>query len=237
MVPFEEFVEQSQRAATGTDLRSLFERVMAGEGFENYFVGSLSEHVLESIAWVKFPEQHFENYLAERWYEVDPILTATARAIRPFCWDDVAASNQFSPRQVSLLDECKRMGVHSIIVMPFQRRNGGRDVVSISSRHAGPRDPRRLPVLHAVCAQTWWRYCELVGSRTVDEGEPPILTAKELEILRWIKHGKNNVDISEIMSLSPKTIEYHIGNIFKKLGASNRTAAVVLAIKNRLLGL
>jgi len=63
------------------------------------------------------------------------------------------------------------------------------------------------------------------------------LTSRELEILRWIKHGKNNIEISEIMNVAVKTIEYHVGNIFKKLGAGNRTAAVVIAIRNKLLEL
>jgi DNA-binding NarL/FixJ family response regulator len=54
---------------------------------------------------------------------------------------------------------------------------------------------------------------------------------------QWIKHGKSNTEISEITVLSIKTIEYHVGNILKKLGASNRTAAVIIAIKNNLLPL
>ena len=39
------------------------------------------------------------------------------------------------------------------------------------------------------------------------------------------------------MGLSVKTIEYHVGNILKKLGAANRTTAVVIAIRRRLLDL
>jgi DNA-binding NarL/FixJ family response regulator len=39
------------------------------------------------------------------------------------------------------------------------------------------------------------------------------------------------------MNLSIKTIEYHVGNILKKLGATNRTTAVVIALKHRLLAL
>jgi len=63
------------------------------------------------------------------------------------------------------------------------------------------------------------------------------LTNRELEILRWLKDGKSNSETSEIMGLSIKTIEYHVGNILKKLGAANRTTAVVIAIRRRLLDL
>jgi DNA-binding NarL/FixJ family response regulator len=77
----------------------------------------------------------------------------------------------------------------------------------------------------------------LTGRSHTSAGEVQVLTSKELEILQWIKHGKNNPEISEIMNVSVKTIEYHVGNIFRKLGASNRTAAVVIAIKDKLLTL
>ena len=77
----------------------------------------------------------------------------------------------------------------------------------------------------------------MVGSSLAYDPEMAALTAKELEILKWIKHGKSNGEISEIVAVSVKTIEYHVANIFRKLGASNRTAAVVIAIQNKLLAL
>ena len=236
MLPFEGFVEQSQRAETVAELESLFVRVMAEEGFENYFLGSITQHNVLSATWLAFPESHFETYLAEHWYEVDPILSLTARATRPFCWDDAAATLMFSQRQVAMLDECKRAGVHAIIVTPFQSQDGRSDIVGISRRHAGRPDVRRIPVLQAICAQTWCRYADLIGGSLTGETEAIALTSRELEILRWIKHGKNNTEISEITSVAVKTIEYHVGNIFKKLGAGNRTAAVVIANQEQTVG-
>jgi LuxR family quorum sensing-dependent transcriptional regulator len=234
---FECFVEQSQRAESVAELEALFVRVMAEEGFENYFLGSITQHNVLSATWLAFTEGHFETYLAERWYEVDPILSLAARATRPFCWDDAAASLMFSQRQAAMLDECKRAGVHSIIVTPFQSQDGRSDIVGISRRHAERPDARRIPILQAICAQSWCRYAELVDTSLTGEAEVAALTSRELEILRWIKHGKNNTEISEIISVAVKTIEYHVGNIFKKLGAGNRTAAVVIAIRNKLLEL
>ena len=237
MLPFEAFVEQSQRAGTVAELRSLFVRVMAEEGFENHFVGTITQRDVVNVAWLDFPKGHFETYLAEHWNEVDPILSLSARATRPFCWDDAAAKLIFSEPQAVMLDECKRAGVHSIIVTPFQSQDGRSDIVGISRRHAGQPDPRLIPILQAICAQTWCRYADLIDTSLTGEAEAIALTSRELEILRWIKHGKNNAEISEIMSVAVKTIEYHVGNILKKLGAGNRTAAVVIAIRNKLLEL
>ena len=51
----------------------------------------------------------------------------------------------FSQRQVAMLDECKRAGVHAIIVTPFQSQDGRSDIVGISQRHAGRPDPSPHP--------------------------------------------------------------------------------------------
>jgi DNA-binding CsgD family transcriptional regulator len=63
------------------------------------------------------------------------------------------------------------------------------------------------------------------------------LTAKELECLRWCREGKTNWEIGEIMLVSEKTVEFHLSNIFRKLGVSNRMTAVVMAIQRGLIPL
>jgi DNA-binding CsgD family transcriptional regulator len=121
--------------------------------------------------------------------------------------------------------------------VPFQGHNGRCDFVGVSSRHAERLDPARTPLLRAVCAQVFYRLADLTDSSLTGDQETAELTRRELEILKWVKHGKSNTEISDIMSVSVKTIEYHVGNILKKLGAANRTAAVVIAIRNKLLAL
>ena len=159
---FEEFVEQSETATTVSELQTRFMRAMAQEGFENRFIGRIVGRKVAEIDWVEFPEGHFETYLAEEWDKVDPILAFTAAATRPFYWDDVASRMQFSRDQTALLDECRRVGVHSIIVAPFPNPNGGCDIVGVSRRHPDRPDRARIAILQAICAQTWCRYC---GSR------------------------------------------------------------------------
>jgi DNA-binding CsgD family transcriptional regulator len=81
---------------------------------------------------------------------------------------------------------------------------------------------------------------ELIGSSSVDiaRGVPAVtLTAQEVECLRWCKEGKTNWEIGEILGISQKTVEFHVGNTMKKLGAGNRITAVMMGIKNGLISL
>lgn len=63
------------------------------------------------------------------------------------------------------------------------------------------------------------------------------LTFKETECLRWCKEGKTNWEIGEILTISEKTVEFHLGNAMRKLGAGNRISAVILGIKRGLIQL
>jgi DNA-binding CsgD family transcriptional regulator len=58
---------------------------------------------------------------------------------------------------------------------------------------------------------------------------PHRLTSREVEILKWTGDGKSSQDIADILILSRNTVEYHVKNAVNKLGATNKTAAVVRA--------
>lgn len=55
------------------------------------------------------------------------------------------------------------------------------------------------------------------------------LTARQAEVLYWLTMGKTNRDISAILSLSPRTVNKHLEQIFEKMGVDNRTSAAVTA--------
>jgi DNA-binding NarL/FixJ family response regulator len=58
-----------------------------------------------------------------------------------------------------------------------------------------------------------------------------MLTQREAEVLMWIARGKANRDVGEILSLSPRTVNKHLEQIFSKLGVENRTAAAAVAMR------
>jgi DNA-binding response OmpR family regulator/DNA-binding CsgD family transcriptional regulator len=56
------------------------------------------------------------------------------------------------------------------------------------------------------------------------------LTTREGEVLSWLSKGKTNRDIAQILSLSPRTVDKHLEQIYSKLGVENRTAATAIAV-------
>ncbi|ANB61977.1 response regulator [Anoxybacteroides amylolyticum] len=59
-----------------------------------------------------------------------------------------------------------------------------------------------------------------------------LLTRRECEVLQLLADGKSNRGIGEALFISEKTVKNHVSNILQKLNVSDRTQAVVVAIKN-----
>jgi len=57
------------------------------------------------------------------------------------------------------------------------------------------------------------------------------LTEREAEVLLWIVHGKTNKEIALILEMSPRTVNKHLEQIFRKLSVENRTAAAFVALE------
>jgi len=64
---------------------------------------------------------------------------------------------------------------------------------------------------------------------------PALLSEREVGILQQVQHGKNNVEIAELLGISPLTVKNHVQRILRKLGANNRAQAVGKAISLRIL--
>ena len=65
----------------------------------------------------------------------------------------------------------------------------------------------------------------------------PVLTAREMEVLRLVARGMSNREIADELYISENTVKNHVRNILEKLHLHNRMEAVVYAMRERLLEL
>ena len=63
----------------------------------------------------------------------------------------------------------------------------------------------------------------------------PELTERELEVLRLVAQGKENIEIAEELSISVQTVKSHVSNLLTKLDVDNRIQAAVFAIRRRIV--
>lgn len=67
------------------------------------------------------------------------------------------------------------------------------------------------------------------------ETHPAGLSAREVEVLRLVARGMTNAEVAEDLFISPRTVNWHLGSVYRKLGCSSRTEATRFAVENDLL--
>jgi DNA-binding NarL/FixJ family response regulator len=63
------------------------------------------------------------------------------------------------------------------------------------------------------------------------------LSPRELEVLQFVSGGKRNKEIAAELSVAEDTVKMHVRNLLSKLGASDRTEAVTIALRRGILHL
>jgi DNA-binding NarL/FixJ family response regulator len=61
---------------------------------------------------------------------------------------------------------------------------------------------------------------------------PEGLTGRETEVLRLLAGGESNRQIARRLGLSPHTVERHVANLYRKIGARGRADATAYALRN-----
>ena len=63
----------------------------------------------------------------------------------------------------------------------------------------------------------------------------PALTVREIEVLRLIAAGRSNREISAILTVSIRTVERHIENLYRKIDARSRADATAYAFRHGIV--
>jgi len=74
-----------------------------------------------------------------------------------------------------------------------------------------------------------------VAARLAEHLGDEDLTPRELDVLRLIRDGHRNKQIADRLGIAETTVNFHIKNLVGKLGANDRTHAVIIAVKRGLL--
>jgi len=76
-----------------------------------------------------------------------------------------------------------------------------------------------------------------IAAELADHAVDDALTAREVDVLRLIALGNANKLIADQLAITEDTVKGHVKNILSKLGASDRTHAVTIALKRGIIAL
>jgi transcriptional regulator EpsA len=140
----------------------------------------------------------------------------------------------------TLARELNRIGATSIVVQGTHDANGKLTSLFVFACRPGKAGSKQaylvellVPFLQSAWVRTQVRWpADSAGAKPAAAG---LLTSREIEILKWLYHGKSNVEIGMILAISPLTVKNHVQKILRKLNVLNRTQAVGKALSLRIL--
>ena len=136
--------------------------------------------------------------------------------------------------------ELNRIGAGAIVAHGTTDTAGKLGSFFIFGCRAGGAGPKQAYLVELVVPSlhTAWARTQLSWSAAPAGAKPAVaglLTSREIEILKWLYHGKSNIEIGLILTISPLTAKNHVQKILRKLNVLNRTQAVGKALSLRIL--
>jgi DNA-binding CsgD family transcriptional regulator len=169
--------------------------------------------------------------------EIDNLPTHTSLTVSsmPLLWDQDSFIGQ--PKNVrEAIEQVRAMGFESGIDIPLHQSDGSVIVIALTRDKALPDDPEELmrivgetQVFAAIAQSSVTRFIVTAASPT--EPLPQALSPKELTVLNWTKEGKTAWEIGQILSITERTVNFHVQNILQKFNVANKQSAVLKALQ------
>jgi len=87
-----------------------------------------------------------------------------------------------------------------------------------------------LEAIHWVSTGRHW-VAPVVGAKLAVRMVGAELTLRELDVVQQLAQGKSNQEIAAVLTMSQGTVKFHVNHVLQKLGAADRTQAVLTALK------
>ena len=219
---------------TEGDLRGLFPKMRELLPFDHAFAHSARDGARHGVVSlhqinISYPEAFTREYLSRNYFRVDTVVREALTTCRA---QHCSEATPGRPKEITAL--CTDFGVgEGYVVGTRSTLNAGGSLFHFKSPSMRY-DQRAAAVLNLLAP-----HLHLALSR-VFEGERPCadavaLSTREREIMKWLSEGKSSWETSVILGISERTVNFHVYNVLRKLGAANRPQALAMVARSGLL--
>lgn len=231
-----ELVDGSVSCADEKDLRGLVEKLARLISFDFFTCGVARKEGETSIGSyevlnVSYPAEWLELYIARDYQKVDPITKTNFSEFRLQYWADTYRENAPPAQFVS---EAKDFGLANGYTLGMRNLKGNKGSLFSLSGRAIKRNARTELILSTLVPHLHYALERVLGQQRKGQPDKPI-TSREAEVLKWMKCGKSSWDISVILGISERTVNFHIYNVMHKLDVVKRPQAVAAAMARGLI--
>lgn len=190
--------------------------------------------VVDSIN-VSYPERFYEEYKSRKYSQVDAIVKQnfTTYTHQHWCIDGKRERARQPEELISFAVDFGMREGHAHGSRPFGTEKRGSLFTFASCSPMKP-DMRTDIILELLIPHLHLVLSKVCGKKQM-ESNGIVLSAREKEVLEWVKEGKSSWDVSVILRISESTVNFHIYNIMQKLGTINRPQSVAVASRLGLI--
>jgi LuxR family quorum sensing-dependent transcriptional regulator len=230
-----DFIESVQRLTTPAEIAKAMRRILSGFGVEYLCFNFLPDgtQTFEDVLLANWlPPGWLELYIEQDFVHVDPAIRFSRHMRRPYRWfKDCPYNPEQEPWARELMQRTADFGLLDGIIIPLAR-----PAEPVANVWAGGRAVELTgdtwPSVHLMALYAFDRVVRL---RRPSSNEKPCLTSRERESLTLAAIGKPAWEIGDMLRISKRTANAHMASARGKLGAINRTQAVMIALREGII--
>ncbi|HEX4882961.1 MAG TPA: LuxR family transcriptional regulator [Casimicrobiaceae bacterium] len=229
-------------ARTSEDLVDAVRKIVSRWGFDSFVCGfgSIPRPTRSSQLYVfaTLPDEWLRIYEANDYVEVDPRIEVSFDRPSMSVWSGADLSGR-SARLDAFLRDASQFGIRSGACFTIHNAFNDRILIGYNSSRTEltfQEVEAHLGDLYAFGVH----FHEVFMASVIERGLPSRLrgarlTPREIEALTYVACGLTARDIAPKMSITPRTVRFHVDSACTKMGVLNREEAIALAVKGGLI--
>jgi LuxR family quorum sensing-dependent transcriptional regulator len=180
-----------------------------------------------SILFGKTHEAWEKHYTERGFHRHDAVLRELVSGIDPLFWSDVLNKRPLEPEEIRIYNEAADFGLKEGFMTPVHGLDGSLSAVLLVGNHVDAMDPDTRAAAHMLSLYYGAMAHKIRRAERLRLSRPVRLSPRQIECLKWVRHGKSSNDIGDILGLSGRTVDHYLASACEKLGVRTRHQAVI----------
>lgn len=204
---------------------------------ETIFRSKLAETIDDTILVSNLDKAWLEHYIKENFAVTDPVIIDSVKARTPVVWTEDYRFDTLTPDEAQMMADAHDFGIARGLSVPVHGPSGELGMLCLYA-DMGDNEFRAHVDATKHEMHLLAHYAHSVAQaklRPAQSPKPVPLTGREVEILRWTAEGKTAWEIGSILTISERTVNFHLQNAMVKFGVHNKTHAAAKAMSYGML--
>jgi DNA-binding CsgD family transcriptional regulator len=242
MKPLDNFAQQSTKIASLSDLNNLLNGYMKSLNVSMFSFTYYSYHpnspskIKYEYSSAKYSAWH-QHYLNEKYHEIDSTFDSVYYSTLPTCWtlqQQLQQAKNLRERQMRL--DSIQFGAEKGISIPIHGPNEDfANFLVVQMKNEKCLENNFLHYELLICAHFYYHAVKKLLILEQKKENKYQLSRRELQCLQLVSDRKSVSQIAALLKITERTVNFHIQNLNKKLGTSNKYQTVAKVLEKGLL--